>query len=44
MSRNHPGTEVDPSEGSLDDASDFDESAASESETQAQVDPSEDTQ
>jgi hypothetical protein len=40
MSRNHPGTEEDPSEGSLDDASE--ETAANEPELQ--VDPSEDTQ
>jgi hypothetical protein len=40
MSRN-PGTEVDPSEGSLDDAAGFDETEAGEAE---QVDPSEDTQ
>jgi hypothetical protein len=42
MSRNNPGTEVDPSEGSLDDASKSGETAANEAETQ--VDPSEDTQ
>ena len=38
----NPGTEVDPSEGSLDDASKIDDAAAGEAETQ--VDPSEDTQ
>jgi hypothetical protein len=45
MSRNHPETEVDPSEGSLDDASSssFDEATAA-SGPELQVDPSEDTQ
>lgn len=42
MSRNHPGTEVDPSEGSLEDASSFDEVGPNEAEEH--VDPSEDTQ
>lgn len=41
MSRN-PGSEVDPSEGPLDDATSRDESAANEAEEQ--VDPSEDAQ
>jgi hypothetical protein len=41
MSRN-PGTEVDPSEGNLDDASAAGETAAGEAAEQ--VDPSEDTQ
>lgn len=40
MSKNYPGAEVDPSEGSLDDAAD--ETAANGPELQ--VDPSEDTQ
>ena len=38
----NPGSEVDPSEGSLDDASNIDEGAAGEANEQ--VDPSEDTQ
>jgi hypothetical protein len=41
MSRN-PGAEVDPSEGTLDEGTNFDESAASQAEEQ--VDPSEDPQ
>jgi hypothetical protein len=40
MSRNHPGTEVDPSEGSLEDASGVGEAAGNQAEEQ--VDPSED--
>jgi hypothetical protein len=39
MSRNQPATEVDPSEGGLDDASKVGESSANEREEQ--VDPSE---
>ena len=42
MSKNHPDTEVDPSEGSLEDASNAGEGAANQAEEQ--VDPSEDTE
>ena len=40
MSRNHPGAEVDPSEGSLDDASNSGESSSA-NQAEEQVDPSE---
>ena len=42
MSRNHPGQEVDPSEGGLEDSSNTGEAASGEAEQQ--VDPSEDPQ